>query len=77
MLLRAVQTMLCRGWHLHCLAGKLGSTLRANTWSVLLRSRRDELPERLLGTCRLEHLDLNMAAQLDTKTGGITRKALD
>ena len=37
---------------------------------------QDELPERLLGTCRLEHLDLSMAAQLDTKTGAITRKAL-
>ena len=37
---------------------------------------QDELPERLLGTCRLEHLDLSMAAHLDTETGVITRKAL-
>ena len=38
---------------------------------------QDELPERLLGTCRLEHLDLNSAAHLNTETGVITRKVLD
>ena len=38
---------------------------------------QDELPERLLGTCRLEHLDLNSAAHLDIETGEITRKVLD
>lgn len=36
---------------------------------------QEELPERLLGTCRLEHLDLAAAAHLDTSTGVITRKA--
>jgi hypothetical protein len=38
---------------------------------------QDELPERLLGTCRLEHLDLNLAAHLDVETGVITRKLMD
>ena len=38
---------------------------------------QDELPERLLGTCRLEHLDLNSAAHLNIETGDITRKVLD
>lgn len=36
---------------------------------------QEELPERLLGTVRLEHLDLSQAAELDLKTGVITRKA--
>ena len=60
---------------LHSLACKQGSTLHADAWSALLRLQ-DELPERLLGTCRLEHLDLSMAAHLDTETGAITRKAV-
>ncbi len=35
---------------------------------------QEELPERLLGTCRLEHLDLSAAAHLDLSSGHITRK---
>ena len=38
-------------------------------WSV-----QEELPESLLGTIRLEHLDLSKAAVLDTATGTIVRK---
>ncbi len=38
---------------------------------------QEELPERLLGTCRLEHLDLAAAAHLDLATGQITRKVED
>ena len=32
---------------------------------------QEELPESLLGTVRLEHLDLSQAAKLDTSTGNI------
>ena len=49
--------------------------LRVHSTSVL--PLQDELPERLLGTCRLEHLDLNSAAHLDIETGVITRKLVD
>ena len=35
---------------------------------------QEELPESLLGTVRLEHLDLSQAAVLDTMTGTIERK---
>ena len=49
--------------------------LRIYNTSVL--PLQDELPERLLGTCRLEHLDLNSAAHLDIETGVITRKLMD
>jgi hypothetical protein len=31
----------------------------------------DELPERLIGSCRFEHLDLKSAAYLDDETGKI------
>ncbi len=34
---------------------------------------QEELPESLLGTVRLEHLDLSQAAVLDTLTGVIER----
>ena len=37
-------------------------------------AEQEELPERLLGTCRLEHLDLSAAAHLEISTGSITRK---
>lgn len=36
---------------------------------------QEELPESLLGTVRLEHLDLSKAAFLDLSTGNIERKA--
>jgi hypothetical protein len=39
------------------------------------RGAQEELPERLLGTVRLEHLDLSQAAELNLQTGVITRKA--
>ncbi|BDA46094.1 probable translocator protein at N-terminal half [Coccomyxa sp. Obi] len=43
--------------------------------AVLLEGHcTEELPERLLGTCRLEHLDLSAAAHLELSTGRITRK---
>ncbi|KAK9906580.1 hypothetical protein WJX75_004515 [Coccomyxa subellipsoidea] len=43
--------------------------------AVLLEGHcTEELPERLLGTCRLEHLDLSAAAHLELSTGSITRK---
>lgn len=35
---------------------------------------QEELPEGLVGTIRLEHLDLSKAAALDTETGTISRK---
>lgn len=35
---------------------------------------QDELPEQMLATVRLEHLDLTTAAHLDAETGHITRK---
>ena len=35
---------------------------------------QDELPEQMLATVRLEHLDLSTAAHLDAETGCITRK---
>ena len=35
---------------------------------------QDELPEQMLATVRLEHLDLSTAAHLDAETGHITRK---
>ena len=36
---------------------------------------QDELPERLLGTVRLNNLDLSYGADLNLQTGVITRKA--
>ena len=35
---------------------------------------QDELPEALVGSVRLNHLDLEKAAKLDLQTGAITRK---
>ena len=35
---------------------------------------QDELPEALVGSVRLNHLDLEKAAKLDLQTGIITRK---
>ncbi|KAK9821914.1 hypothetical protein WJX81_003424 [Elliptochloris bilobata] len=44
--------------------------------AVLLEGHSpDELPERLLGTVRLNHLDLRYGAELNLQTGQITRKA--
>ncbi len=43
--------------------------IKFNNYGVV----QEELPESLLGTVRLEHLDLSQAAVLDTLTGIIER----
>lgn len=63
----------CRSSHCKGLAENRAQSL--NPW--VSSPLQDELPERLLGTCRLEHLDLAAAAHLDLSTGKITRKVAD
>ena len=62
---------------LSCLLGvQVISACSASSSNRLVWSRtQDELPERLLGTVRLNNLDLSYGADLNLQTGEITRKA--
>lgn len=42
-------------------------------FSTAVDLMQEELPESLLGTIRLEHLDLSHAAKLDTSSGDIEK----
>lgn len=45
-------------------------TPRPSPWNIPWQAE-DELPERLIGSVRFEHLDLKTAAYLDDETGKI------